>query len=618
MHTPENLVIDSSVGLRDQLDTVTDLARDLAGRFELAPLLERILGHAIALLGCESGSISLDDEASRMYTKKVDLGVGCHEGQTFSLDEGVTGEVVHSRGTVILDEYASVLRAGHIAADDPRLHCAVIGVPIKWDDSIVGTCVIFSATPGRVFTTTDAKLAELFAHHAAIALANSTLYAKAADRTREAAVAAERERAVRDVHETVGRSLASLLLHLDEADRANRNGEPAAVFISSARTVAHDALTETRRTALGLGPASLEGRTLDAAIDTELAWVESMCMTTTELVIVGTPRPLAPEIAHQTFKIVQEALSNVVSHASAGSARVGLVYDTEVLSVLIDDDGRGFDLAEAHGGHFSSLSSGCLGLHGMMSRASHLDGELVIDTTPGWGTKIRATIPYISGTGEIVPQPRWKVLIANDQPIISAGLVRLLHLSEPAIQVTAELSSGRQLVDAYEMLRPDVLIVDLRALNGELFGTLAKIREFDPNATIVVLTENPTVDQIRSATQANVRGFLSLKSDAATISRVIIAACRGEALLQNDILDHLTVLSSHGSDDDTLTPRERQVRPLVEQGMADKQIASMLFISVKTVEKHVGSLLRKTGAHNRTMLVHMNRAHASEAAIAEH
>lgn len=618
MHASENPIIDSSVGLRYQLDTVTDLARDLAGRFELAPLLERILGHVIALLGCESGSISLVDEARGMYTKKVDLGVGCHEGQTFSLDEGVSGEVVHSRGTVILDEYASVLRAGHIEPDDPRLHCAVIGVPIQWDDSIVGTCVIFSATADRVFTTADARLAELFAHHAAIAIANSRLFAQAADRTREAAVAAERERAVRDVHETVGRSLATLLLHLDEADQANRKGEPAATFISGARTVVHDVLTETRRTALGLGPASLEGRTLDAAISTELAWVESMCMTTTQLVVVGAPRPLAPEIAHQAFKIVQEALSNVVSHASAGSARVGLVYDAQVLSVLIDDDGRGFDLAEAHGGHFSSLSSGCLGLHGMMSRASHLDGELDIETTPGWGTKLRATIPYLSGTRDGVPQPRWKVLIANDQPIISAGLVRLLHLSEPALQVTAEISSGRELVDAYKMLRPDVLIVDLRLLNGELSGTLEKVRELDQSATIVVLTENPTVDQIRSATQANVRGFLSLKSDAATISRVIIAACRGEALLQNDILNHLTRHSTHGSDDDALTPRERQVRPLVEQGMADKQIASALSISVKTVEKHVGSLLRKTGAHNRTMLVHMNRDHSSVGAIAEH
>lgn len=596
--------------VQHRLDTVTDLARDLAGRFELSPLLERILGHATSLLGCDSGSISLVDEASGSYTKMADVGVGCQEGQTFSLAEGFTGEIVRSRGTVILDEY-SMVRAGHIAPDDPRWHCAVIGVPILWDDRIIGTCIIFSARPGRVFTTADARLAELFANHAAIALANSDLHARASHRDREAAIADERERAVRDVHETVGRSLASLLLSLDEAEKAIGNDKPAGQHISTARTIAHDALTETRRMALGLGPASLAGRTLDAAITSELTWVESMCAAATQLVVVGTPRALAPESAHQAFKITQEALRNVVSHARAKSVRVGLIYSTHAVSVLIEDDGRGFDLAAAHGDH-SSLPSGCLGLHGMASRASHLGGELDIETTPGWGTRVRATIPDASrGTAGAAgtagtAQPRWKVLIANDQPIISAGLIRLLHLNEPAINVVAEVNSVSQLLDAFELLRPNVLLVDLGMLHSDPSGTLAKIRELDPHAAIVVFTDNPTIDQIRWATQAGVRGYINRRSSADAIVRIIVAAGQGDALLDGDMLDHLTESSRGGGGLDAPTAREREVREMVAQGLPDKQIATALQISVKTVEKHVGSLLRKTGARNRTMLVSMN------------
>lgn len=100
-------------GIHNKLESVADLARDLAGRFELQPLLARILDNATSLLGCESGSIALVNEAAGTYTKKVDLGVGCQEGQTFSLSEGFTGQVVASRSTVILEAYRTIER-GHI------------------------------------------------------------------------------------------------------------------------------------------------------------------------------------------------------------------------------------------------------------------------------------------------------------------------------------------------------------------------------------------------------------------------------------------------------------------------------------------------------------------------
>ncbi|WP_411719829.1 GAF domain-containing protein [Mycetocola sp.] len=590
------------------MDSVAELARDLAGRFELQPLLGRILCHATSLLGCESGSIALVNEASGTYMKKVDIGVGCQEGHTFSLNEGLTGQVVRSRSTVILDAYCSIER-GHIPRNDPRWNCAVIGVPIQWGQQIVGVFIVFSPDEDRLFTPEEARLAQLFANHAAIALVNSDLHAKASVREREAAVAAERERAVRDVHETVGRSLATLLLSLDEAEKASLldNGQHAITpHISNARTIAHDALTETRRTVLGMDPAALSGRTLDKAIASELTWVEAMSGAATQLTVIGEARPLAPEIAHQAFKIVQEALSNVVTHARATTVRAGLVYDRGSLVVVVEDNGQGFDLAAAHGDH-AALLSGCLGLHGMTSRATHLGGELHIDTTPGWGTTVRATLPDRAPVPDIARQPQWKILIANDSPVISAGLVRLLSVAEPAIQVTAEVSSAEQLFDAYELLRPDVILVDLDMVHQDTTGVLTKIRALDPGAAIVVLTDNPTVEEVRTARQACVRGFINWRASGDTIARVLVAAGQGKALFEGDIFDRLLGVSSlHDAETGNFTPREKEVRAMVIRGMADKQIASELGISVKTVEKHVGSVLRKAGARNRTMLASMN------------
>ncbi|MFP5315344.1 MAG: LuxR C-terminal-related transcriptional regulator, partial [Actinomycetes bacterium] len=575
-----------------------------AGRFELQPLLARILGHAAALLNCASGSISLVNEPTGTYTKKVDFGVGCQEGQTFSLEEGLTGQIVHSRSTVVLEKYRFVER-GHISPDDPRYNCAVIGVPIQWGERVMGTCIIFAADPDRKFTAGDVTLVELFASHAAIALANSELYSKASEREQEAAIASERERAVRDVHETIGRALTTLLLSLDEAEKAAKTSDDStsvAQHISNARTVAHDALVETRRTVLGMGPASLAGRELDQALANELAWVASVSNASTHLTVIGDVRPLSPEVAHQAFRIVQEALSNVVTHSLAESVRAGLIYEPDAIAVVIEDNGRGFDLAAAHGDH-SSLPSGCLGLHGMTSRAVHLGGELHIDTTPGWGTKVRALLPNRTPANDTDRQPQWKILIANDQPLISAGLVRLLALHEPSVQVVAEVSSADQLIDAFELLRPDVVLLDLDMIHKNTDQIIGRMREIDKDVAIVVITDSPTVDQVRSAKHSGVRGFVNRKATGDTIARVIVAAGQGHALVEGDMFDHLLESSEDLPEIDTFTVRERQVRDMVIQGYADKQIARELGISVKTVEKHVGSLLRKTGARNRTMLV---------------
>ena len=76
---------------RAQLDALAGVVEDLAGQFELRPLLQRILRHAVGLLGCHSGSICTVDERAGTYRKEVDLGVACRSGDEFPLTEGVTG-----------------------------------------------------------------------------------------------------------------------------------------------------------------------------------------------------------------------------------------------------------------------------------------------------------------------------------------------------------------------------------------------------------------------------------------------------------------------------------------------------------------------------------------------
>jgi signal transduction histidine kinase/DNA-binding NarL/FixJ family response regulator len=594
-----------------ELDRITEFAGDLAGQFELVPLLNRVLGHAVALLDCESGSISIVHEAEGYYRKEVDQGVGCHQGQTFPLSEGLTGQIVATRGTVILDRYASVA-IGHIDPTDPRWGSAVIGVPIAWDDAIIGTFAIFSDGPSRVFSPADASLVELFANHAAIAIMNSRLHQAAAAKAREAAVAGERERAVQGVHETIGRSLGSLLLHLDRADRATPGGSPSIQHIDSARVLAHEALFETRRTVLGLALSSLAGSTLEEAVRQELDRVGSTYPINLTLLVTGEPHELAPVVAHQLFMMIQEAVANVVAHARATTCRVGIFYDTTGLTVVVEDNGHGFERPDNES-DAGGPQGGRLGLHGMAARAHYLRGEFSVDSTPGWGTSIRAQVPY-SSNGD-ASRERWKVLIACTQPLIRAGLVRLLETSEPSVQVLGELATVEDLTDAVSLLQPDMIVLD-----EHLLGQYAEARVTSGDTVerpVVAVVDHPTDEQLTAAASSGVRGFISLSSTPAEVARVVVAAARGDALLDGAIFSRMAETrqtTEPASNTAHLTARELEVRDLLSEGLADKQIATRLGISVKTVEKHVGAMLRKTGTRNRTMLVglrHQRQATAS-------
>ena len=151
------------------------VAEDLAGEFSLRPLLERILLRCTELLGCTAGSICSVDEAAGTYRKEADIGVACQSGQVFPLTEGMTGAVVARRAPVWFDRYDQV-RGGHVAAADRATLRGVIGVPLEWRGRIIGACVVFSRDERRVFGPDDAELLELFARHAAIALATARMY----------------------------------------------------------------------------------------------------------------------------------------------------------------------------------------------------------------------------------------------------------------------------------------------------------------------------------------------------------------------------------------------------------------------------------------------------------
>ena len=519
----------------------------------------------------------------------------------------MTGAVVARRGPVTFDDYAKV-PGGHVRAEDRASLKGVIGVPIWWRGEIVGSCVVFSRDPDRVFGPEDTELLELFAKHAAIAITNARLHEAAEANARAEAVAAERTRMAREVHDTVAQGLVSILFQLGTARRALDEGrvEEALDGIGEARSAAEAAFEDTRRSVLGLAPSPLEGRSLEEALELEIAWVNRSGIADVRLVTAGAPVALPSEHALTLFRIAQESLTNALRHAGARSVRVGVVYSPAEATLLVQDDGTGFDqaLVEREGPLHR------LGVDGMAERARLLGGTLDLESTPGWGTRVRASIPLPPADDEPQPDPGGRdidVLVVDDHPMTRAGIVRALSVAGRGIRVVGEAGSAEQAVSAWRSLHPTVTLMDLQMPDGDGIGAIARIRAEEPEASIVALTAFTNDQLVAGAMRAGARGFVGKDITEDELVRTVRAASRGETVLSGEAADRLHAHLNGASDGATLTEREQQVLRLLEKGTSDREIAASLGISVKTAEKHVGSILRKTGAHNRTHAVALSR-----------
>ena len=604
------------------------VAEDLAGEFSLRPLLERILRRCTELLGCHAGSICSVDEAAGKYRKEADIGVACQSGRVFPLTEGMTGAVVARRAPVWFARYDEV-HGGHVAAQERATLRGVIGVPLEWRGRIIGACIVFSRDERRVFGPDDAELLELFARHAAIALATARMHEVSEERARAEAAAAERDRLLGEVHDSLAQRLVSIRVYLDSAERdlvataqqaaahddaADDGIKTVAAQLRQASTAARDALAEARLTLLGLASSPLNGQTLDTALRSEAAWAQSIGGLEVRYVSAGTPPAMEERLSQEVLGVAREALTNIVRHAQARSVRLGLMYEQAAVTLLVQDDGQGFDpKAEWPGDHF--------GLRAISERARVLGATVDVDSLTGWGTRIRARFPYRRHDEQV--GPRLRVLVAAARPLLRAGIVRLLSGNEPGIEVIGEVATAEQAVEACHDLRPDVVLADLglsvddtsarrRSPAGSLTGLLLSR---DPGMAVVGLCEVGDEKLVASAMRAGARGCVDMGADGPELLRAVVAAGRGQAILSGPVLQQLRRGLQEDEPEPALTDRERQVRSMMEQGLPDKLIAEQLVLSVKTVEKHAGAVLRKTGARNRTELAALaSRARLREAA----
>jgi signal transduction histidine kinase len=367
------------------LAAVSDAILGLAGERSVEAVLQRLVGAARVLVGARYAALGTPDA----------------EGDGFSafLTAGMTDELIDAigplprthglLGTLLVDP--TPLRSADVAADPrftwwPEAHPRMgsfLGVPILFKGDIIGALYLADKVGAALFDEADERLASLLAAHAAVAIEQARLV----EASRELSIVEERSRLARELHDATVQTLFSLSLTAEAAvSLLSSDPEAAAVEVRRIQELAQGAVAELRSLVFELRPPALDEEGLVATLAKLLEVLGRVHGLSVELVGSSQAR-LEPQVETGLLRIVQEALNNVVRHASAGRVRVAVEIGERAVTTTVADDGIGFD-PQAR-----AILSRRLGLTSMRERAQALGGTLVISSHPGAGTTVSVTVP---------------------------------------------------------------------------------------------------------------------------------------------------------------------------------------------------------------------------------
>jgi signal transduction histidine kinase len=374
------------------LEATTEIARAVGAEVHLDRILELIVKRARALVEARVVTILLVDGAQLVVAAASGEVADNVVGARVPLDDSVSGAVLRSQRP---ERLSDISRRLHFALRDVVDASTGLFVPLSYRGRPLGVIAAHDRLiGGPEFRTDDERVLVAFAASAATAVA--TAQQVAADTLRRTIESSEQERRrwARELHDETLQSLAAIKVGLSAARAQHAGGVPATT-VDEAVAELDRAIEELRAMLTELRPAALDELGSQAAIEALVQRVRDVSGLEIELSFeLGEERRrYAPEVEGAIYRIVQEALSNVVKHARARRVLVALAEEDEAISVRVRDDGIGLQAPGDDAG---------FGLIGMRERVNLLGGALELGSGEGAGTTLMATLPLAS-PGETLP-----------------------------------------------------------------------------------------------------------------------------------------------------------------------------------------------------------------------
>ena len=208
---------------------------------------------------------------------------------------------------------------------------------------------------------------------------NAGLHVQLLAQAREAGVLDERQRMAREIHDTIAQGLIGIVTQIEAAEQS----EDRERHLAAAVRLARESLAEARRSVQALRPQPLERVRLPEALAQVADGWSALHGVTAAVSTTGAPRPLPVDVEATLLRTAQEALSNVARHASASRVGLTLSYMDDLVTLDVRDDGVGG----------ATPRPGGFGLTSMLERVQGLQGSLAIESEPGAGTAVSASVP---------------------------------------------------------------------------------------------------------------------------------------------------------------------------------------------------------------------------------
>ena len=369
-----------------QLESLNEIGNALTGELDLERLLDLVATRLRELVDARIVLIALPDGSGELQVAAAD-GEGADAfglvGMQLGLADSKAGRVLERGRSERIDSVLDDPEIDQSAARRLGARSALY-VPLVVAGGSIGVLVAHDrAGADPAFGEDDLRLAESLASRAAIAVDLSQRVSRDAVRRVVEAQELERARLARELHDETGQALTSILLGLRSLEHRLDSDEGRAAA-AELRELVVSTLQDVRRLAVELRPSALDDFGLVAAIERLTETFAAGSGIAVELEARLGDERLPGEIETALYRLVQEALTNVLKHAGAAQVRVSLTRDAAGVTAVVEDDGAGFDAAARNGG---------LGLTGMRERLGIVGGRLTVDSTSGRGTTLLAEVP---------------------------------------------------------------------------------------------------------------------------------------------------------------------------------------------------------------------------------